>query len=100
MFMFFSMSSKRKTKGAEMEEETRQVGFYLPVEMIAEIDRVARKRRMNKTQVYKMMIDLGLQCHRDMEKVGIIAAVDFSYFVRKALKDRLKAEKNIQLKLI
>ena len=55
----------------------------------SEVVRVSKKRNISQSAVYRMMLDLGFQCHKDMERVGIIRAVDFTYYVRKALKDKM-----------
>ena len=72
----------------------------LPPATIAEIERIAKKRDMTKAQVYRMLLDLGAQMHRDMEAVGVIAAVDFAYFCKTAIKEKLeKSLKGTQLHL-
>jgi len=65
----------------------------------AEIERISEKRDMSQQKVMRMMLDLGIECHKDMERVGIVSAVDFAYFVKEALKDRLATGKNKQLNL-
>jgi len=78
----------------------KAITFTVPPEMIEEVTRIAKKRKMPKAQVYKMMIDLGISCHRDMERAGLIAAVDFVYYVKKSVKERISTHGKKQLSLI
>ena len=82
------------------KQDLSHVGVRIPVPMLNEIERIAKKRDMNNSQVIRMMLDIGLSCHRDMEKVGIIAAVDFAYFVRKSVKEKVAGTGARQLSLI
>lgn len=85
-----------------MREQTDWVvrTIKLPPDIISEVERIAKKRDMTKAQVYRMLLDLGCQMHRDMEAVGVIAAVDFAYFCKTALKEKLdKTLRGTQLHL-
>jgi predicted peroxiredoxin len=66
----------------------------------SEIERISLKRDMSQQKVMRMMIELGLELHRDMEKVGVVAAVDFAYYVKHALKAKLAENGRKQLNLI
>lgn len=65
-----------------------------------EIERISTKRNMSQQQVIRMMLDLGIECHKDMEKLGLVAAVDFAYYVRQALRQKLDTVGKKQLSLI
>lgn len=82
------------------KEDLCHLGARIPVTMMDEIERIAKKRDMNNSQVIRMMIDLGTSVHKDMEKVGLIAAVDFAYFVRKSVKEKVAGLGKRQLSLI
>lgn len=71
----------------------------VPEHLKVEIERIAKKRDMSQQKVVLMMLDLGVEIHKDMEKVGIVAAVDFLYFAKKTMKDKLKSKGPIQLEL-
>jgi hypothetical protein len=75
------------------------IQIYIDRDMKNEVDRIAKKRKISSSAVYRIMFDLGISCHQDMEKVGIIAAVDFAHFVRKALKDKMENKELKQLRL-
>lgn len=62
------------------------VSIKMPDNLIDEVERIAKKRKMTMAEVYRMMIELGTEIHRDMEKVGVVAAVDFIYYCKQALK--------------
>ena len=50
--------------------------------------------------VYRMMLEIGIDMHKDMESIGIIAAVDFTYYCKEALKAmNNKVAKGTQLHL-
>lgn len=76
------------------------VTIIFPDDLKAECERIAIKRNMSTSAVFRMMVDLGASVHRDMEKVGLIAAVDFAYFVKKSVRERLADKGNKQLSLI
>jgi len=76
-----------------------QMSLGLPEDFKREIERISKKRDMSQQKVILMMLDLGIEIHKEMEKVGIVAAVDFLYFVKKTMKERLKSNKPIQLEL-
>jgi len=93
--------NKNLKKGDKMSQKIgKPVTFIIPVELKEECERIADKRNMSTSAVYRMMLDLGTNCHRDMEKVGIIAAVDFAYFVRKSVKEKSLSAGFKQMNLI
>ena len=65
------------------------VMLYLTPEQKAEVERIALKRDMSQQKTIRMMLDLGIDCHKDMEKIGVVAAVDFAYYVREAVRAKL-----------
>lgn len=79
----------------------KAISVTLPPEMISEVERVAKKRNMAKAAVYQMMIDLGLDVHRDMERVGIIPMVDFAHYVKTTVREKLeKTGRGKQMELL
>lgn len=54
----------------------KMVSWKLSEETISEIERIATKRDMTKSQVIRMCLEAGLGMHRDLEKVGIIRLLD------------------------
>lgn len=80
--------------------EGKPVTIKVPDSMLVEIERISKKRKMSKSEVYRMMLDLGIQLHKDMERVGVVAAVDFVYYCKQALKAQTdKVAKGKQLTL-
>lgn len=68
---------------------------------INSIERIAQKRNMTKSEVYRMMIDLGVSLHNDMEKVGIVGLLDFAYYVKKTISEKnAELSKGKQLRII
>ena len=67
-----------------------QISLIISDEIQAEVERIAKKRKRSKADIYRMMITLGIDCHQDLEKIGIIAAVDFAYYVKDAVKKKSK----------
>lgn len=76
------------------------VNLGLTAEQKSEIERIAIKRDMSQQKVLRMMVDVGLECHKDMEKIGLIRAVDFAYYVKKALNERMAQNGSRQLEII
>lgn len=61
----------------------RMVSLKLSEETIREVERIAKKREMTKSQVFRMCLEAGLGIHADLEKSGIIRLLDTgSDFVR------------------
>lgn len=83
-----------------MKTETKPMTVRLPIALVNEIERISVKRGIPTSQVARMCLDLGVECHKDMEKVGLIGVVDFAYYVSKALKDNLSSIKGKQLSLL
>ena len=81
-------------------ERKVHVNFTAPKAMTEEIERISQKRNIPKAQVYLMMIDLGIDCHKDLERLGIVQAVDFAHFIKTALKDKLKKDGPKQLSIL
>ena len=73
------------------------VKLTVPEEMIEAVADIAKKRGIKKSQAYRMLLDLGIDCHRDLEKVGLIKTVDFIGYVKKAVREKVESR---QLKLI
>lgn len=65
-----------------------------------EIERIAKSRDLSQQKVMRMLIDVGLDCHQEMEKLGVIAAVNFGYYVKESVKRRLSQGGNKQLRII
>jgi len=92
---------KNKKKVSRMNPRIgKPVTIILPEKMTEEIARIAKKRGMKNAEVFRMMVDLGISVHKDMEKMGIIAAVDFAYFVKKSVRERMADKGNKQMSLI
>jgi len=79
-----------------MEEDKKLVSIRVPVSVAAEIDRIAKKRKMSLSQVGRMLLEIGAECHKDMESIGVIGVVDAVYFLKEAIKEKSKGK---QLKL-
>ena len=78
----------------------KAVTIMMTDEIISEVARIAHRRGMPKARVYRMMIELGIDLHKDMERVGVVAAVDFAYYCKEALKSmNNKVAKGTQLHL-
>jgi len=50
-----------------------------------EIARISKRRGIPKSEIYRMLLDVGIEMHKDMEKIGIITAVDFLYYCKQAI---------------
>lgn len=84
----------------EDKKAMKAVNMMLTHEIISEVERIAKKRNMSKAMVYRMMLEIGIDMHKDMESIGIIAAVDFTYYCKEALKAmNNKVAKGTQLHL-
>jgi len=75
------------------------VALCLTANQKSEVERISLKRDMSQQKVIRMMLDLGIDCHKDMEKLGVVAAVDFAHYVKEALKQKLEKQGKKQLTL-
>lgn len=51
-----------------------------------EVDRIASKRNMTRAQAARTLLELGLECHKDLESVGVVRFVDMIYELKTALR--------------
>jgi hypothetical protein len=79
-----------------MKEEFHSITARLPKSDFEEIERIAAKRGLSLNQVVKMLVGVGVECHKDMESVGLIGVVDFLYYVKQSMK-KSKAGKQLIL---
>ena len=52
------------------------LGVKMEPEIVAEIERIATKRKMTKSQVTRMLLKAGLEMHQDLERLGVITMLD------------------------
>jgi hypothetical protein len=83
-----------------MKPPSKTITTRIPLSITDEIERIAKKRGLSSADVIRMCLDLGVECHKDMEKLGLIGVVDFTYYVTKALRDNLASIKGKQLSLL
>ena len=79
------------------------MGLKVTPEMMAEIERIAERRGMTRSDVVRMCLDVGLMMHRDLERVGLIQTMDgiqdFVRWCRGAFDRRLQDETGYQMDL-
>lgn len=63
-----------------------------------QVMRISNKRKMSEAQVIRMLIEVGVECHKDMENLGLIGIIDISYYVKEAIKN-LSVGKQLPLPL-
>lgn len=82
-----------------MKPPSKTLTIRVPLTITDEIEKIAERRKLTSAQVVRMCLDLGVECHKDMEKLGIIEIVDFTYYATKALKEQFSALQGKQLSL-
>ena len=82
-----------------MKPPSKTLTFRIPLTITDEIERIAEKRKLTSAQVVRMCLDLGIECHKDMEKLGLIGVVDFTYYATKALKEQFSSLQGKQFSL-
>ncbi len=83
-----------------MPEERKNVLIAIPIATKEEIKRIAEKRKATQQQIFRMLLELGIEVHRDMERVGVIKAVDFAYYVKKAVREKMEKSGAMQTSII
>lgn len=68
------------------EPNQHAISARIPLKDAEEIAKIAIARRMTQADVIRMIVGVGLECHKDMEKIGLIGVVDFFYYVKEAMK--------------
>lgn len=64
----------------------KYIKVLMTTEELFEIERIAKKRKMKKAAVHRMMLDAGIHAHKDMERVGIIQLFDLFSYIKEASK--------------
>lgn len=77
-------------KKDEEEKWMHSISARIPLADHDEIVRIAKKRGLTHAQVIRMLIGVGVECHKDMETIGLIGVVDFVHYVKEAVKQRGK----------
>jgi len=81
------------------KEELQNISARVPHSDWMEVNRIAEKRKMSQSQVLRMLVGVGLECHRDMERLGLIGIVDMAYYVKEAIRGQ-SAGKQLVLPMI
>lgn len=71
-------------------KELRAISSRLPIEDYEQVKRIATKRKMSEAEVIRMLIGVGIECHKDMENIGLIGVVDLVYYVKESMKNQAK----------
>jgi len=82
------------------EEKMKAIHVFLTPEQVAEIDRISVKRKMGKGETLRMLLGVGIDCHKDLESIGVIPIMDYVHFMKKKMKDIKKDSDVKQLSLI
>ena len=69
-----------------MKEDLHAISARIPDGDFLEVERIANKRKMSQAQVIRMLVGVGIECHKDMEALGLIGVVDLVYYVKEAMK--------------
>lgn len=71
-----------------VKQEFRSVSVRIPAEQWDEIERISKRRKMSLNKTIVMLANVGAECHKDMERIGVIGLVDMAYYIREKLKER------------
>ena len=74
------------------EKTDIKLQVWVSERMKEEINDIKDKRGMSQSEVTRMLLDLGLEVHRDLSRVGIVRLVDMIYRLKTALKEIGDAE--------
>lgn len=69
-------------------QEFMAMTVRFPVEQWDEMKRISQKRKMSMNKTIAMLSSVGIECHKDMERVGLIGIIDIAYYIREKLKER------------
>lgn len=74
------------------EKTDLKLQVWVSERMREEINEIKSARGMTQSDVTRMLLDLGLEVHRDLTSVGIVRLVDVFYRLKIALKEIGQAE--------
>lgn len=69
-------------------QKSKALSVRIPMREWEEIERIAKKRNMSHNKVIGMLLSVGAECHKDMERLGVIGIIDMTYYIREKLKER------------
>ncbi len=70
-----------------MQRIGSQIALVVSQSQIEKVTRIAKRHGIPKSQVYRNMIDVGLELYEDMEKIGVVKIVEFTGKVKEMSKD-------------
>jgi len=73
----------------DLEKERNEIKMqtWISERMDSDIKEIKNKRGMSQAQVTRMLLDIGLEVHRDLSNIGIVRLVDVVYRLKSALKN-------------
>jgi hypothetical protein len=77
------------------KEELQNISARVPHTDWMEVNRIAEKRKMSQSQVLRMLVGVGLECHKDMENLGLIGVIDMVYYVKQAMKAKASGKQMV-----
>ncbi|MGW8180931.1 MAG: hypothetical protein ACWGQW_19545 [bacterium] len=70
----------------DKEKNELKLQCLISERMMTDINSIKEKRGMSQAQVTRMLLDLGLEVHKDLSRVGIVRMVDMFYRLKVALQ--------------
>ena len=83
-----------------MKDERHAITARIENTDYAEVQRIAKKRKMSEAHVLRMLVGLGLEAHRGAESIGIVGIVDLAYYVKEAIKTKASTGRQLTLPTI
>lgn len=80
----------------EKEQDHAPISFRGRKCDISYVKEVAARRRMNESQVYRMLLETGVIAHKEAEKMGIVYISDFIHFVGRTIKEKVKSKSGVK----
>jgi len=71
-----------------MKEDMQGITIRLSRSEFAEAQRISAKRNISLNQTLRMLVGVGIECHKDMEKIGLIGVIDMAYYVKQAMASK------------
>lgn len=79
-----------------MKQELHSITARITTADYKEVQRIAVSRKVSEAEVIRILMRVGVEAHKDMERLGLIGIIDLAYYVKEAIK-RQSAGKQLPL---
>jgi len=68
------------------ERNNKKLQMYVSERLIDDIEAIMKKRDMSRSQAVRMILELGLDVHHDLSRLGLVKMVDMVHACRQVIR--------------